>query len=62
MASHFISTTCRIEGDAYVSSLSWSKLDGIAAVAASVVDDNDRETHQVCFMNNEVRSPCPCPP
>lgn len=56
MASHFIATTCRIEGDAYVSSLVWSKIEGIAAVAASIVDDNDRETHQVCFMNNEVTS------
>jgi hypothetical protein len=28
-------------------------VDGIAAVAASVVDTNDRETHQVSFMNNE---------
>lgn len=53
MSSHFIASTCRIEGDAYVSNLVWSKVEGIAAVAASVVDDNDRETHHVYFMNNE---------
>ena len=51
--SHFLTSTCRIDGDAFVSNLAWSKVDGIAAVAVSLVDDNDRETHQVTFMNNE---------
>jgi len=51
--SHFLTNTCRIDGDAFVSNLAWSKVDGIAAVAVSLVDDNDRETHQVTFMNNE---------
>jgi len=33
--------------------MSWSKVDAIAAVAASTVDSSDRETHQVVFVNNE---------
>jgi len=53
MSATFLASTCRFDGDAFVSTLAWSKVDGIAAVAASVVDTNDRETHQVSFMNNE---------
>lgn len=53
MSATFLASTCRFDGDAFVSTLAWSKVDGIAAVAASVVDTNDREMHQVSFMNNE---------
>ena len=54
MSAHFTSATCKLDGDAYVSHLAWSKVDVIAALAASTVDDNDRETHQVIFISNEA--------
>ena len=53
MASHFVASTCRLQGDAFVSQLQWSKTEPIAAVAASTIDENDREIHQVLFVNNE---------
>eukprot|EP00605_Chrysophyceae_sp_TOSAG23-4_P001489 GSChrysophyteH1.ASY1.ANO1.1626.1 assembled CDS len=53
MASHFVASTCKLEGDAFVSQLKWSKIDLIAAMAVSTVDDNDQETHQILFVNNE---------
>jgi len=52
MASHFAASTCRLDGDAFVSHLNWSKMDSIAAMAVSTVDQNDRETHAVLFVNN----------
>ena len=53
MASHFVASTCKLDGDAFVSHLSWSKMDSISAMAVSTVDANDRETHQILFVNNE---------
>eukprot|EP00606_Chrysophyceae_sp_TOSAG23-5_P000414 GSChrysophyteH2.ASY1.ANO1.1513.1 assembled CDS len=53
MASHFVASTCKLDGDAFVSHLSWSKMDSIAAMAVSTVDEHDRETHQILFVNNE---------
>jgi len=52
MTSHFVASTCRLDGDAFVSHLKWSKMDSIAAMAVSTVDQNDREAHQVLFVNN----------
>lgn len=52
MASHFVASTCRLDGDAFVSHLSWSKMDSIAAMAVSTVDEKERETHQILFINN----------
>jgi hypothetical protein len=55
MTSHFVASTCRLDGDAFVSHLNWSKVDSIAAMAVSTVDQNDRETHQILFVNNAGR-------
>ncbi len=51
--SHFVAASCKLEGDAFVSNLQWSKMDPIAAMAASTIDDSEREIHQVLFINNE---------
>ena len=53
MASHFTTSACRLDGDAFVSHLAWSKMDSIAAMTASTIDDDDKETHQIMFINNE---------
>ena len=53
MTSHFVAASCKVEGDAYVSNLLWSKVDPIAAMAVSTVDAEGRETHQILFVNNE---------
>ena len=51
--SHFVAASCKLEGDAFVSNLHWSKVDPIAAMAVSTIDDSEREIHQVLFINNE---------
>jgi hypothetical protein len=56
--SLFVASTCQILGDIIVNHVAWSKVEQIAALSAYTVDDNDRETNQVLFTNNEVRSFC----
>ena len=55
MPSSFIASPCRFDGDTIVSHAAWSNVDQIAALTANTVDENEREVHQVLFMNNEVR-------
>ena len=52
-SSHFVAASCKLEGDAFVSNLYWSKVDPIAAMAVSTIDESEREIHQVLFINNE---------
>ena len=55
MSSLFYANPCKLDPDTIVTQLAWSNVDPIAAVACNTVDDRDRETHQIQFMNNEVR-------
>jgi len=54
--SLFVASSAKLEGDAFVSLLAWSNVDAVAALATSTIDEsnNDREIHQVQFINNEV--------
>lgn len=52
--SVFLVQNCKFDGECYANSLYWSNSDPIAAVASFSVDEQDRETHQVIFINNEV--------
>lgn len=56
--SLFVASPVKLEGDAFVNQLAWSNTDAIAALATSTIDENDgdKETHQVQFINNEVRT------
>lgn len=54
--SLFYANPCKLDPDTIVTQLVWSNVDPIAAVACNTVDDRDRETHQILFMNNEVPS------
>jgi hypothetical protein len=55
MSSSFYANPCKLDADTIVTQLAWSNIDPIAAVACNTVDDRDRETHQILFINNEVR-------
>ena len=55
MSSLFYANPCKLDSDTIVTLLAWSNIDPIAAVACNTVDDRDRETHQILFMNNEVQ-------
>lgn len=54
MSSLFYANPCKLDPDTIVTQLVWSNVDPIAAVACNTVDDHDRETHQILFINNEV--------
>jgi hypothetical protein len=54
--SVFLVQNCKFDGESYANSLYWSNCDPIAAVASYTIDDQDRETHQILVVNNEVRS------
>lgn len=54
MSSSFYANPCKLDADTIVTQLAWSNIDPIAAVACNTVDDRDRETHQILFINNEV--------
>jgi hypothetical protein len=54
MSSLFYANPCKLEGDTIVTQLAWSNVDPVAAVAVNTVDENDREIHQVIFINSEV--------
>lgn len=56
MSSLFHANPCKLDPDTIVTQLVWSNVDPIAAVACNTVDDRDRETHQILFMNNEVQN------
>jgi len=55
--SLFVASPAKLEGDAFVSNLLWSNVDAVAALATSTIDEsnNEREIHQVQFINNDVR-------
>jgi hypothetical protein len=55
MSSSFYANPCKLDADTIVTQLAWSNIDPIAAIACNTVDDRDRETHQILFINNEVR-------
>ena len=55
MSSLFYANPCKLDPDTIVTQLVWSNIDPIAAIACNTVDERDRETHQILFMNNEVR-------
>ncbi len=50
----FVASSCGIVGDTVINQVSWSHVDQLAAMTASIIDDQDRETYQVMFANNEV--------
>jgi hypothetical protein len=54
MLANFVESLCRFQGDTVVNNIAWSSMDQIAALAASTMDDHDKEFNQVLFMNNEV--------
>jgi hypothetical protein len=51
----FVASSCGIVGDTIINRIAWSHVDQLAAMSASIVDDQDRETNQIIFTNNEVR-------
>ena len=53
VSSLFVQSPCRFDGDTIVSKVAWSEADGIAAMISSTIDENDRELHQVLFINSE---------
>jgi intraflagellar transport protein 140 len=54
--SIFLERACRFDGeDTIVTEMSWSSVDPIAALVTSTVDDNERETHRVLFMDNDAK-------
>lgn len=54
--SLFVASPAKLDGDAFVSHLAWSNVDAVAALATSTIDENnnEKEIHQVQFINNEV--------
>ena len=54
MASLFSLTSCHFDTDTIVNSVVWSNNEQIAAMATNTMDENERETHHIHFMNNEV--------
>lgn len=56
MSAVFVESPCQFEGDTIVNNLVWSNMDQIAAMATNTVDEQERETHQVMFVNSEVRT------
>lgn len=52
--SLFVVSSCGIVGDTIINRMTWSNVDQLAAMSASIVDEQDRETNQIMFTNNEV--------
>ena len=57
----FVASSCGIVGDTIINRVAWSHVDQLAAMSASIVDDQDRESNQIIFTNNEVCLPLPTP-
>lgn len=51
--SLFVESVCKIDGDPLCDRLAWSTSDQIAAMIVNTIDENDRESSSVMFMNNE---------
>jgi len=51
--SLFVDSVCKIDGDTLCYQLAWSQCDQIAAMITNTVDENERESYSVMFMNNE---------
>ncbi len=52
-SSLFVANRCMLEDETLVRHVSWSQADPVGAIMASTFDKNDREIHQVLFINNE---------
>ena len=51
MTSHFVAASCKLEGDAFVSNLLWSKVDPIAAMAVSTTTGQAK-----CFVCSKLEA------
>lgn len=51
--SVFNQSPFKADGDTYITLLAWSNFDSIAAIATTIVDEDEKETFQVQFINNE---------
>jgi hypothetical protein len=54
--SIFVHSNCQIVGDVAVNHASWSKSAQILALSTYSIDEHDKETNKVLFVNNEVFS------
>jgi len=52
--SHFVASNCKLDRDSIVKSVAWSYVDPIAALSTVVVDEKNRKSNRVQFMNSEV--------
>jgi hypothetical protein len=52
--SIFVHSNCQIVGDVAVNHASWSKSAQILALSTYSIDEHDKETNKVLFVNNEV--------